>query len=231
MDTRTSWPALIGALIRSETLTAEETAWAMNEIMDGAATPSQIAGFAVALRMKGETVGEVSGLAEAMLEHATPISVPGPIVDLVGHRRRRRSHREHLHHGHDHRGRGRRPDGQARQPGGVVGVRHGRRAGGAGRRHRPAAGRYRAAGGRGRGRVPVRRALPPGVTGYASVPRRELGVPTVFNFLGPLTNPARPGALAVGVAHAPDGARCWPGCWPGAATRPWSSTATTGWTS
>src|SRR5450755_4814127 len=84
MDSRTAWPSLLGALIRGESLTAEETAWAMNEIMDGAATPTQIAGFGVALRMKGETVGEVGGLAQAMLDHAAPISVPGPIVDLVG---------------------------------------------------------------------------------------------------------------------------------------------------
>ncbi|MGH3125920.1 MAG: anthranilate phosphoribosyltransferase, partial [Streptosporangiaceae bacterium] len=84
MDSRTSWPALTGALVRGETLTAEETTWAMNEIMDGAATPVQIAGFAVALRMKGETVAEVGGLARAMLAHAAPISVPGRLVDLVG---------------------------------------------------------------------------------------------------------------------------------------------------
>ena len=56
----------------------------MNEIMEGAATPAQIAGFGVALRMKGETVAEVSGLAEAMLARATPLSIPGPLVDLVG---------------------------------------------------------------------------------------------------------------------------------------------------
>src|SRR3989442_13839811 len=84
MDSRTAWPSLIGALIRAEALTADETAWAMNEIMDGAATPAQITGFAVALRMKGETPGEVSGLAEAMMEHASPIAVPGRLVDLVG---------------------------------------------------------------------------------------------------------------------------------------------------
>ena len=70
MDSRTTWPALIGALIRGEHLAADETAWAMNEIMDGAATPAQIAGFGVALRIKGETAGEVTGLAQAMLDHA-----------------------------------------------------------------------------------------------------------------------------------------------------------------
>ncbi|HEY1347513.1 MAG TPA: anthranilate phosphoribosyltransferase, partial [Streptosporangiaceae bacterium] len=79
MDTPT-WSALIGTLVKGEALTSAETAWAMGEIMDGAATPAQIAGFGVALRMKGETVAEVSGLAETMLDRATPISVPGPLV-------------------------------------------------------------------------------------------------------------------------------------------------------
>ena len=84
MDARATWPALIGALVKGETLTADETAWAMNEIMEGAATPTQIAGFGVALRMKGETAGELSGLAETMLARATPVDIPGRIVDLVG---------------------------------------------------------------------------------------------------------------------------------------------------
>ena len=56
----------------------------MNEIMEGAATDAQISGFAVALRIKGETPTEVTGLARAMLDHATPIQVPGRLVDLVG---------------------------------------------------------------------------------------------------------------------------------------------------
>src|SRR5580692_6568272 len=84
MNTRTTWPALIGALIRGESLTAGEAAWAMNEIMEGAATSAQIAGFGVALRIKGETVDELTGLAQAMLDHATPLHVPGRLADLVG---------------------------------------------------------------------------------------------------------------------------------------------------
>ena len=79
-----SWPALIRALIGKQALTAEQTAWAMNEIMEGAATPAQIAGFGVALRAKGETAAEMSGLAASMLAHATPISISGPVTDLVG---------------------------------------------------------------------------------------------------------------------------------------------------
>src|SRR3989440_12558792 len=84
MDAPATWSALMGTLVRGEALTADDTAWAMGEIMEGAATPSQIAGFGVALRMKGETVAELSGLADVMLARATPLSVPGPVVDLVG---------------------------------------------------------------------------------------------------------------------------------------------------
>src|SRR5262249_26039508 len=62
----------------------DEAAWAMSEIMEGAATPAQIAGFGVALRMKGETVSELAGLADVLLARATPLDVPGPVVDLVG---------------------------------------------------------------------------------------------------------------------------------------------------
>src|ERR1700756_80988 len=84
MDARTTWPALLSALIRGDSLTAGESEWAMNEIMEGAATSAQIAGFGVALRIKGTSVAEMTGLARAMLAHATPISVPGPLTDLVG---------------------------------------------------------------------------------------------------------------------------------------------------
>src|SRR5215469_14986134 len=79
-----TWPALIRTLINGQALSADQAAWAMNEIMEGAASPARIAGFGVALRAKGETVEEMAGLASAMLAHATPISVPGPVTDLVG---------------------------------------------------------------------------------------------------------------------------------------------------
>jgi anthranilate phosphoribosyltransferase len=199
MDSRTAWPSLIGALIRGEALTADETAWAMNEIMDGAATPAQIAGFGVALRVKGETVGEVSGLAQAMLGHSTPLHVPGRLVDLVGTG-----------------GDGARTVNISTMGTIVAGaagarmVKHGNRAASSAC-----------------GAADVLEALsvvidlPPRATEqlveeagiaflfaplyhpalrHAAAPRRELGVPTVFNFLGPVANPARPDALAVGVS-------------------------------
>jgi anthranilate phosphoribosyltransferase len=205
MDSRTTWPALIGALTRGEGLTSDETAWAMNEIMEGAATPAQIAGFGVALRMKGETVAEVSGLAGAMLAHATPITVPGPLVDLVG------------------------TGGDAAHTvnistmgaitaaaAGVRVAKHGNRAATS---SCGAADVLEALG--------VVIDLPPEASAalveevgiaflfaplyhpayrHASAPRRELGVPTVFNFLGPVTNPARPLALAVGISDPRMGA-------------------------
>jgi anthranilate phosphoribosyltransferase len=199
MDSRTAWPSLIGALIRGESLTPDETAWAMNEIMDGAATPTQIAGFAVALRMKGETAAEVSGLAEAMMEHASPIAVPGRLVDLVGTG-----------------GDGARTVNISTMgtivaaAAGARMVKHGNRAASSAC---GAADVLEALG--------VVIDLPPPATEqlaqeigiaflfaplyhpalrYAAVPRGELGVPTFFNFLGPVANPARPAAQAVGVA-------------------------------
>src|SRR6266536_6491571 len=84
MDYRSTWPALIGALVKGQSLAVAEASWAMNEIMSGAATPAQIAGFGIALRAKGETVAEMTGLAQAMLDHALPLRIPGRIVDLVG---------------------------------------------------------------------------------------------------------------------------------------------------
>src|SRR3546814_8543371 len=57
---------------------------AMGQILAGEATPAQVAGFAVALRSKGETVDEVVGLVEAMFEKAAPLSIPGRSLDIVG---------------------------------------------------------------------------------------------------------------------------------------------------
>src|SRR5580658_832850 len=84
MELTDTWPGVIGRLISGESLSPASAAWAMNEIMDGAATPAQIAGFGIAMRMKGETPAEVDGMAQAMLDHAAPISIPGRLTDLVG---------------------------------------------------------------------------------------------------------------------------------------------------
>ena len=75
MGART-WPNLTSALLRGEELESADTGWAMGEIMAGNATPVQIAGFAMALRAKGETPGELAGLVEAMLANATLVELP-----------------------------------------------------------------------------------------------------------------------------------------------------------
>ncbi|GHG16913.1 anthranilate phosphoribosyltransferase [Streptomyces filamentosus] len=79
-----SWPVLLNGLLEGNDLSADDTAWAMDLIMSGEATDAQIAGFMVALRAKGETVEEISGLVRTMYAHAHRIEVPGPAVDIVG---------------------------------------------------------------------------------------------------------------------------------------------------
>ncbi|MFF7439798.1 anthranilate phosphoribosyltransferase [Streptomyces sp. NPDC008122] len=79
-----SWPVLLNGLLDGNDLSADDTAWAMDLIMSGEATDAQIAGFMVALRAKGETVQEITGLVRTMYAHANTIEVPGPAVDIVG---------------------------------------------------------------------------------------------------------------------------------------------------
>src|SRR4051812_49612047 len=80
----TTWPALLSELIAGRDLDRSTAEWAMAQIMTGEATPSQVAGFLVGLRAKGETSEEMRGLAEQMLAHARRIQVPGPSLDIVG---------------------------------------------------------------------------------------------------------------------------------------------------
>ena len=79
-----TWPDLLAALLRREDLSTEQAGWAMDQVMRGEASPVQLAGFLVALRAKGESVEELRGLADAMLAHANRIEVPGTTIDIVG---------------------------------------------------------------------------------------------------------------------------------------------------
>ncbi|MGW2487695.1 anthranilate phosphoribosyltransferase [Streptomyces sp. NPDC001606] len=79
-----SWPEVLNALLSGRDLDAGATYWAMDRIMRGEATDAQIAGFVVALRAKGETVEEITGLVDALYRHATVIEVSGNTVDIVG---------------------------------------------------------------------------------------------------------------------------------------------------
>jgi anthranilate phosphoribosyltransferase len=74
----------IAKLVRCESLTEDEAASAFETIIRGDATPSQIAGFLVALRMKGETPDEITGFARTARAMATPIAIDGALLDTCG---------------------------------------------------------------------------------------------------------------------------------------------------
>ncbi len=186
--------------MRREALGADETAWAMDEIMSGNATPAQLGAFAVLLRAKGETPEELGGLVRTMLEHATPLSIPGRAVDVVG-TGADRAHTVNI-------------STMAALVVAATGrrvVKHGNRAASSScgaadvlealgvAIDLPADGVVASVAEIGIGFcfAPV---FHPGMR-HAGAPRRELGVPTPFNFLGPLTNPARVTAAAIGCAE------------------------------
>ncbi|MCA1187424.1 MULTISPECIES: anthranilate phosphoribosyltransferase [unclassified Saccharopolyspora] len=194
-----SWPELLGHLVAGNDLSAEDTAWAMDLVMTGAATPARVAAFVVALRAKGETAAEVRGMADTMLAHSLPLEVDRRAVDVVGT-------------GGDRSGSVNISTMTAivLASCGAVVVKHGNRA---------ASSKC--------GTADVLETL--GVTidlpaegvrdcvaevgiGFCFAPvfhpamkfaagaRREIGIPTAFNVLGPLTNPARPSSGLIGCA-------------------------------
>ncbi|TPV53295.1 anthranilate phosphoribosyltransferase [Pseudarthrobacter phenanthrenivorans] len=196
-----SWPRLISALISGADLTADNTAWAMDTIMSGDATPAQIAGFLVALSAKGETVEELSGLVAAMLAHAKPVAISGEKLDIVGT-------------GGDQLNTVNISTMAALVAAGAGAkvVKHGNRAASS---SSGSADVLEALGVRLDLAIEevARNAEEAGITfcfaqvfhpsfRHTAVPRRELSIPTAFNFLGPLTNPANVQASAVGVANA-----------------------------
>jgi len=78
------WPPLLAKLMRGEELTADEAGGALATILEGRAAPSQIAGFAIALRAKGETPAEMAALVRTMLAYAERVDVEGPLLDTCG---------------------------------------------------------------------------------------------------------------------------------------------------
>ncbi|MFC7620797.1 anthranilate phosphoribosyltransferase [Microlunatus sp. GCM10028923] len=196
-----TWPGLLSDLIRGEDQAVDTTAWAMEQILEGVATPAQMAAFLVALRAKGETVDELTGLARTMIKYATPLEVPGPALDIVGS-------------GGDRAGTVNISTMAAivAAAAGTRVVKHGNRAASS------ACGsadllqelglvldltpeqQHQVIAKAGIGFLFAAHYHP--AFRHAGPVRRELGVPTAFNFLGPLTNPAQPSAVAVGVADA-----------------------------
>ncbi|ATL27150.1 anthranilate phosphoribosyltransferase [Streptomyces formicae] len=194
-----SWPDVLNGLLDGRDQSADDTAWAMDRIMRGEATDAQIAGFVVALRAKGETVEEISGLVRTMYEHANVIEVPGETVDIVGTG-----------------GDGAKTVNISTMSAIVVAgagakvVKHGNRAASS------ASGSSDVLEKLGVNlELPLHRVVEvaeeAGITfcfavkfhpalRHAGAARGQLGIRTVFNLLGPLTNPARVRAQAVGVA-------------------------------
>lgn len=78
------WPAVLGPLSAGAHLTADQAHATLREILAGNASDARIAGFIVALRLKGETVEEVSGMVDAMLDASEPLDLPPGAVDIVG---------------------------------------------------------------------------------------------------------------------------------------------------
>lgn len=79
-----SWPLVLGLVTENRDLTADQARWAMDEIMADAATSAQIAGFGLAVKMKGAAPAELIGLADAMLSHAILVETDRDAVDVVG---------------------------------------------------------------------------------------------------------------------------------------------------
>lgn len=188
----------IGSLVEGRSLSFEEASDSMQEIMRGMTTPAQIGAFLTALRVKGETSEEIAGLASVMRAEATPVNITGPALDIVGT-------------GGDSSGSFNISTAAAFvvAGAGLKVAKHGNRA---------ASSQC--------GSADILEALgvkielgPRAVTEciekvgigfmfapvfhpamkHAALPRREIGIRTVFNILGPLTNPARTEHLVLGV--------------------------------
>jgi anthranilate phosphoribosyltransferase len=195
-----SWPSILGSLLAGEDLQRQQAEWALRQMMSGDASEGQIGAFMMALRSKGETVEELAGLVDVMLDNAVVLDTGKDAVDIVG------------------------------TGGDLVGtvnissmasivaaasevpvLKHGSRS---------------ASGKTGSSEMlevlGIRLDLAPlqvaeafrkvGITfffapvfhpamRYVAPVRKQLGVPTTLNFLGPLANPAQPIATALGVAN------------------------------
>ncbi|MEN0130063.1 MAG: anthranilate phosphoribosyltransferase, partial [Brevundimonas sp.] len=194
-----TWPDLLTSLVARQDLTTSQASWAMDEIMSGEASPIRIAGFLVALRAKGETVAELTGLADTMLQHARRISVPGRTLDIVG-TGGDRSHTVNIST----------MSALVIAGAGIRVVKHGNRAASS---SSGSADVLEALGIR-LDHTPERVAEIASEAGitfcfaqvfhpsfrHTAAARAGLGIATAFNFLGPLTNPAQPDSAAIGVA-------------------------------
>lgn len=201
MDASLNWPQILTLLLGKNDLTREQSSWAMREIMTGEASEGQVGAFMMALRSKGESVDELAGLVDEMLSRSVILDTGSDAVDIVGT-------------GGDMAGTVN-VSTMASIVVSALGIpvmKHGSRS---------------ASGKTGSSEMlevlGVRLDLSPervadifrevGITFFfapvfhpamrhVAPIRKQLGVPTTFNFLGPLANPAQPIATSLGVANA-----------------------------
>ena len=200
MSNLNTWPQLVETLTNGLDLSSSSAQWAMNEILQGATDIADVKEFLLALKAKGETAEEVNAFVNVMYQHSAPISIAERAVDTVGTG----------------------GDGfntinisttaaiVAAAAGAKV-VKHGNRAASS---KSGSADLLEALGVNidlvGDGVETVFSEVGIGfcfapkfhpAMRFAAPARKELGVPTVFNILGPLANPAKPKAAAIGVAN------------------------------
>jgi len=200
MSHELTWPRILGTLVDGSDLSIGESTWAMQQVMAGEATSAQLAGLLVALRIKGETVDEIVGFRDAVLANARKLDVDSMVLDIVGS-------------GGDPYGAVFNISSVASiiaAASGVPVVKHGNR----GASSASGASDVLTSLGLNISIEPERVAEVLSETGitfafaglfhpgfrHAGPTRSELGISTLFNILGPLCNPARPEASAVGVA-------------------------------
>ena len=200
MKSQVSWPSILAKLIAKQDLDRSEASWAMTQIMTGDSSEAEIAAFLLALRSKGETVSELAGLVDVMLKNAVLLDTGNDALDIVGT-------------GGDLVGTVNVSSMASilASAAGVPVLKHGSRS---------------ASGKTGSSEMlevlGIKLDLSPqrvaevfretGITFFfapvfhpamrhVAPIRKQLGVPTTFNFLGPLANPAQPIATSLGVAN------------------------------
>jgi len=194
-----SWPAILARLFAGDSISSGEASWAMQRIMEGEATPAQFGAFVAALRAKGETVDEIVGLVETMRSMSLKVEAGLGLVDTCGT-------------GGDRAGTINVSTIAALVVAGAGGrvAKHGNRSASSicgsadvleelGVKIELGPAGVKACieeAGIGFCFAPV---FHPAMR-HAGQPRREIGVPTIFNFLGPLTNPAEAKHQAIGVS-------------------------------
>jgi anthranilate phosphoribosyltransferase len=200
-DDMGSWPGVLTRLLDGGSLDADEAEQVLGQVLSGEATPAQIAALAVALRAKGESVAEMTGFVRAMVAHAVPLDLPDgtDLVDTCGTGGDRlrsinvstiaslvvaASGAKVCKHG-------------GRASSSAVGAADVLEALGAAADLGPS-GVARCIDEVGIGFCFAPRFHP--AMRFAGPVRKELGIPTVFNFLGPLANPARAKYQVIGVS-------------------------------